>query len=614
MSGIVGVFFRNGSPVDTGSIERMLARIIHRGPDKTTIWQEGSVGLGACALWTTPEARLREIGCVSADGALVIAADARIDNRQELFSELGLARHQVDDLGAEEIILHAYRKWGYDCVEHLVGDFAFALWDAQKNCLFCARDQIGVKPFYYFLAQGFFVLASEIKALLALAEVPRELNEKRVADHLTGSFGDNAITFYEHIYRLPPAHMMIVGTTNVKRQRYWSLDAKKEIRYASQREYEAAFRSVFEVAVKARMRTAYPLGYAMSGGLDSSAIFCTARKIQGDDLQAHMKTFTADYSALPAGIRHFLDEQEYVNQVLNGGEVGHVQVNAVVSPLLDVGKILAYMDEPVYAPNLSMHWVLFRAAAQAGVRVYLDGVDGDETVSHGLERLAGLAWKFAWPALLSEARALSSRFVELGKPSRILWRYGVRPLIPEPVVTIGRKLRRREPRWKSKLAILDQDFARRINYEERLSAFAQRKTKGVPVERAIHWQRLSDPQIALSLEWLDKIASANSLEIWTRAILRRSMAGVLPEPVRWRTTKADFRFVFLWGFLHFEKQRIERVLFHENSMISPYVNLDALRTSYRRYLREPLRHLGAALDIYSAIILNAWLECASQDR
>jgi len=352
-----------------------------------------------------------------------------------------------------------------------------------------------------------------------------------------------------------------------------------------------------------------------------------------------MKTFTADYSALPAGIRHFLDEQEYVNQVLNGGEVGHVQVNAVVSPLLDVGKILAYMDEPVYAPNLSMHWVLFRAAAQAGVRVYLDGVDGDETVSHGLERLAGLAWKFAWPALLSEARALSSRFVELGKPSRILWRYGVRPLIPEPVVTIGRKLRRREPRWKSKLAILDQDFARRINYEERLSAFAQRKTKEVPVERAIHWQRLSDPQIALSLEWLDKIASANSLEIrypffdrrlmafclalpaeqklsqgWTRAILRRSMAGVLPEPVRWRTTKADFRFVFLWGFLHFEKQRIERVLFHENSMISPYVNLDALRTSYRRYLREPLRHLGAALDIYSAIILNAWLECASQDR
>jgi asparagine synthase (glutamine-hydrolysing) len=236
VSAIAGIFFLDGRPVDRPVLERMVGSIAHRGPDGEGTWSEGPVGLGHRMLWTTPESLHEELPLVRKSGDLVLTADVRLDNRDELISALGIASRPRQEIGDGELILGAYKKWGERCPEELLGDFAFAIWDQQRQKLFCARDHMGVKPFYYFRSGRIFVFASEIKALLCVAEVPRRLNEVRVADYLVGSFEDKTITFYQEILRLPPAHSMSVSREKASERPYWALDPSREVRLSSDQE------------------------------------------------------------------------------------------------------------------------------------------------------------------------------------------------------------------------------------------------------------------------------------------------------------------------------------------------------------------------------------------
>ena len=138
-------------------------------------------------------------------GDLVVTADARIDNRDELIAVLGLTGRPWEEITDAELILGAYRRWGERCPERLLGDFAFAIWDRRNQTLFCARDHFGVKHLYFYRSNPIFVFGSEIKALLCLPEVPRRLNEARLADYLMLISEDKSATLYQDIFRLPPA-------------------------------------------------------------------------------------------------------------------------------------------------------------------------------------------------------------------------------------------------------------------------------------------------------------------------------------------------------------------------------------------------------------------------
>ena len=150
MSGIVGIYERSGAPVDRGLLQALAHFLSFRGPDARETWSLGAIGLGHTMLRTTRESQ-NEQQPASLDGKLWITADARIDCREELEKKLaqqgqGAAGRTATDSG---LILRAYAAWGAECVQHLRGDFAFAIWDARKKILFCARDHFGVKPFYY---------------------------------------------------------------------------------------------------------------------------------------------------------------------------------------------------------------------------------------------------------------------------------------------------------------------------------------------------------------------------------------------------------------------------------------------------------------------------------
>jgi asparagine synthase (glutamine-hydrolysing) len=269
MSAIFGICSGDDPEVRRTEIDRLRSYLAYRGPDVSGIWAEAGIAIGNCLLQTTPESLYEAMPAGEAVGALRITADARLDNREELIGTLGLKDLPAASTPDSRLILEAFLKWGEDCPAHLLGDFAFAIWDRRTRTLFCARDQFGVKPFYYCEPKGCFAFCSCVDGLLQFEWVPRRLNEQRLASHLTLFYGDTATTFYADILRLPPAHSLRVNQYGVRLARYWKLDPEIETLRDSDGQYIEEFKSIFQEAVKARLRTNGKPGSMLSGGLDS---------------------------------------------------------------------------------------------------------------------------------------------------------------------------------------------------------------------------------------------------------------------------------------------------------------------------------------------------------
>lgn len=644
MSAIAGIYYLDDRTVERVDLGRMIDILAHRGPDGSDIWNEGPVGIGHRMLWTTPESLLEKLPLVNQTGDLVLTADARIDNRDELIAALALNDRPVEKITDSQLILAAYEKWGDRCAEQLLGDFAFAIWDRRKQVFFCARDHFGVKPFYYYSSGRTFVFATEIKALLCLPEVPRRLNEVRVGDYLTSMFDDTAITFYQDIMRLPPAHSMTVSREGTHLQSYWSLDPTRELRLGSDEEYAEAFRELFTEAVRCRLRSAFPVGSMLSGGLDSSSITCVARQLLAQNKGQPLPTFSVIFDEITE-----CDERPFINAVLSqGGFEPHYMHGDQRSPLTDLDRILWHQDEAFFGPGLAiMTWGLCGTANEQGVRILLDGHDGDGTVSHGFGYLHELARAGRWLTLAIELRGTARIYNE--SSWGLLWsyvrRYGLDPLISrfqvlKLVRRIWRALLRRvrrgrnqstdRPAWN---ANLNPDFVQRIGLAERYQAWRQAESASAQNERESHYRTLTAGVQPLGLEVLDKAAAAFSIEHrypfwdkrlvefclalppeqklhrgWSRMVMRRAMADILPVKVQWRADKSNFLPNFSHGLLAFERERLNQVIMNDSRVIQEYVDITVLREAYHRFLsRESLERPEDVFAIWRVVSLALWL-------
>ena len=640
MSAIVGLYNSDGKPVDKVNVSRMLDSLAHRGPDGAGLWSDGSIGLGHRMLWTTPESIHEKQPISNQSGDIVITADARIDNREELIAILRLNGSALCSITDSQVILAAYEKWGEGCAEKLLGDFAFVIWDARRQKLFCARDHFGVKPFYYYLLSGkFFVFASEIKALLSHPEVPRRLNEVRVGEYLASMFDDKTITFYAGVLRLPPAHSLTVSPAGTELQQYWSLDPSRELQLGSDDAYAEAFRELFIKAVHCRLRTAFPVGSTLSGGMDSSSVTCVARRLLARDGGQRLLTFSAIFDEVSQ-----CDERPFINAVLaqNSLEPHYVHGDQI-SPLADLDQVLWHQDEAFYAPNLFLTWNLYGAAKEQDVRILLDGFDGDTTVLHGEGYLDELAYAGQWFALAAEISAYARTFSISSR--RLLWsyawRYGLDPMISRSqtlklMLRIWRTLsRRREsvdrPAWS---ANLNPVFVQCIDLAERRKALLQAGLNPPRTERENHYRKLTWGIMPFTLEVLERAAAAFGIEPrfpfwdkrlvefclalppqqkvnggWTRIVLRRALADILPVDVQWRGSKSNLGPNFEHGLLTYERKRLEEVILKDSGTIERYVNIDSLRHAYRRFAS---RGGGEdALTIWKAVSLALWLQHTS---
>ncbi|MEO1466021.1 MAG: lasso peptide isopeptide bond-forming cyclase [Cyanobacteria bacterium J06633_1] len=620
MSGIIGIYQRCGRVVESEQLGSMVDSLLHRGADGSNIWQENNVGMGHLMLWTTPESLLEQLPWADSQTGTVITADARIDNRQELISLLGL-KGDRDKITDSSLILKAYHKWGAKCPAKLIGDFAFAIWDARHRRFFCARDPMGIKPFYYYYSGSVFAFASEIKALLCLSAVEPQLNELRVAYQLAGFLEDEEVTFYENIWRLKSAHSLIVNQENKKLEQYWALDPDKRIKLSSHQEYTAAFKELFTEAVNCRLRSAFPVGSTLSGGLDSSSITCTARNLlSGTGKQLH--TFSAIFPNLPQSALKQIDERYFMDAVKQAGAIKAHDVRAdLLNPLLDW---LWQGAEPILSPNIYIHEGMYDCAHQNGVRVFLDGVDGDTTVSHGWRYLTHLTYTGNWWRLYREITA-ASRNLRLSR-KLIGQEYCIKPLIHEPLQRLQDRFLGRHDYGD----LIDPNFARKMNLGDRLRELATEPL--ILTARAEHLSSFNTGLYPYAMEITDRATAPKSIEArypffdrrlmefclaipleqkfrqgYPRAILRHAMEGILPPEVQWRVSKARLGSNFSRNLVQFQKPLIEQAICHQTK-IEPYLNMTNLQAKYQRYVQAGTPLPGDDIDVLNSTLLSLWLE------
>jgi len=505
LSGIVGIYHRNGAPIEQALLQSLVDFLSYRGPDSRECWMDGSIGLGHAMLRTTHES-LGERQPASLDGRYWIVADARLDSRAEFISGLQRSGRAVRPNAPDsELILEAYATWGTPCVEHLRGDFSFAIWDARNKQLFCARDHFGIKPFYYVQGENLFLFSNTLNCVRMHPEVSDELNEAAIGDFLLfGLNCDNATTSFRDIQRLAPAHSLSISPEGVKIRRYWAPPTDGRIRYSKPQEYVENFQSLLEAAVADRLRTDR-VGILMSGGLDSSSVAAVAKEVSAKGAQTtDIRCYTHVFESLIPD-----REGEYAREV---GEFLRLSVKFMAS---DQTQLFEGWDDPEFSLPEPLEDSLFAGFLDscrnisADCRVLLSGEGCDNLMGFQMWPYAGDLWRRGeWQRLLTEmTNYLWVRpFPWRGIRARFLRLIGKEPGLPV------------FPQW------LAADFAQRMNLQERWKEWGEHPK--LTLEHPIH------PKAHASL----------SLPHWAQ-MFEQENAGWTPYPLEVRYPFMDLRIV-----------------------------------------------------------------------
>jgi asparagine synthase (glutamine-hydrolysing) len=307
VSGIAGILNTDGAPVDKELLSAMTQFLAFRGPDSQRTQCANQIGLGHTLLTTTKESSGDEQPA-SLDGNIWITADARIDARLSLTEDLQRNGREVSIRTTDaQLILHAYHVWGNECVDHLLGDFVFAIWDGRQEKLFCARDQFGVKCFYYAHGRNFLTFSNTLDCVRMHPGVSGQLNELSITDFLLFEASQEpGATSFSDIARLEPAHTLELQGGKISLRRYWTLPASQPFVYKHSMECVERFQELMDTAVADRVRTG-PAAVLMSGGLDSSIVAASARRVLArPDRESNLRAFTEVYDHLiPHEERHF---------------------------------------------------------------------------------------------------------------------------------------------------------------------------------------------------------------------------------------------------------------------------------------------------------------------
>jgi len=318
LSGFAVVYERSNTPVDLGVLERVMERLNHRGPDGSDVYVNDHIAMGHWHFWTTPE-EVGEKQPVALPGMpFLIVFDGRLDNRSELFGNLGIDPEQGSQISDAALVLYAYKRWREHCFEYFIGEFATVIFDEQKHQLVCARDQLGGRTLFFSSRQTRLVIASEPWAVAGADGTHLEVNDQAVAHFFALQVPEDGQTMFNSVFELLPAHVMLVSESGIQKWRYWQPDPTKKIRYKTDEEYAEHFLSLLEESIRCRMRSTTPVGVLLSGGLDSASVACLAARILAP------KQLTSVSYVFDKLID--CDERQYINAVKKQWNIRSIQI------------------------------------------------------------------------------------------------------------------------------------------------------------------------------------------------------------------------------------------------------------------------------------------------
>jgi len=539
VSGFAGVVSLDGAPADARLLERIAERLAFRGPDGTHITAKPGAGLCFTFLRTGPAPQCPSQPC-SLDGRVWLLGDVRLDGRDDLRRKLEQQGEKVDgNLTDEELLLRAWRRWGEDGLADLIGDYSFALWDAEARVLWCARDLMGARPFFYAQAGNRLYFSNTLEAMRCAQDISSALDLHFIGDFLLQDWcSDPQRTAFRNISRLPGGHMLRYSTAGIAVRRFASLPIEEPLWLKREEEYVEQFRELLEQAVRERLPRG-PAAVLMSGGLDSTSVAAIATKIaKTSGSHASLRAHTVDY-------RPLFDDEEAYYASLAAEHLGipiEILQGASCIPYEGWSDSELRMPEPCHEPFLLLNNQQYERV-RAHAAVALAGFGGDDVLTGQ-----------AWPYLVYLFQRLS-----FGKIGRIFGGYilkhgRVPPLRAGFRARLQRWMGRSEPmseypRW------LAPAFEEQQHLRERWLDLQQARKNSHPLHPIGHtglsngfWPSVFESDdaawtgaaVEMRAPLLDQRVLRYLLRVppvpWCmhKELLRQTMRGLLPERIRLR--------------------------------------------------------------------------------
>ena len=615
---ITGIWARSPDCARSG-LARLLAALPGALPNAArSVFPDSFVALGYCP--TVSLLELHSNPVVDAARRLAVVGDVRLDNRSELLASLGVQGASQRD---NELVLLAYERWQEDCVDHLLGDFTFVVHDAAQQKVFAARDVAGTRALYYCQFDGTFAFASNPGTLRALPGLPRDLDARAVVDYLGDFPEDEEATLLRVVRRLPPGASLTYGASGLRVRSYFDVKSIRELKLASDDEYAEALRAELARAVACRLPASARSGTMLSGGLDSSMITALAARSSA----TRVSTFSAVFDETPE-----CDERVYQAPVVRAAGTEHHEVRPrPEGAAADLAQLFRIFGDPIPVGPHWLAWAVAASAAEHGVHVLLTGVDGDRVVSHGTGRTAELAFQHRWLELVREVRAV--RDFSRWRALRVLAVHALLPVVPEPWRLF---LERHDPRRRlpltSALRFLRPEAVRAAGVAERLS----RATRRALSTRDAHERLLTSSNRARDVDLLDRLGAGLGLELRhpffdrrvlelclsfpgeqkrqqgrPRYVLRNAMAGLVPDPVRFRPRDTYFDAAFA-AWTSPWVQRLATAGPLDLANLEPYVDVRRFSTAAGDCSEIRAEPAGSVDVARRCVILSRWLDSLGQ--
>ena len=367
MCGIVGHVRLPGQALDRQLPERMCAAVRHRGPDSRGIHREAHGFLGIQRLRVI-DLNTGDQPVYNEDRSIVVVLNGEIYNFRELRSELRARGHTFSTQGDTEVIVHLYEEHGVDCVRHLHGMFAFALWDLREQQLLLARDRVGKKPLLYSLRDRTLSFASEMSALLQDRDIPRQIDAAALDGYLALGYVPAPKTALTAVHKLPPAHTMVLRNGQMTIERYWELDYSRKLDAMPIPELCERIRDELRIATRARMVADVPLGAFLSGGIDSSAVVAAMAEESRDPV----RTFSIGFDDAE------FDELPHARRIAEHFGTVHEEFQVRPDAIRILPRIVHHHGEPFADPSAIPSFYLAEMTRRR-VTVALNGDGGDES-------------------------------------------------------------------------------------------------------------------------------------------------------------------------------------------------------------------------------------------
>lgn len=606
MNGFVGWTHTDGISASAQRMRDLLARSGKREEERkrpqadehVEVWADGPTALGVMEAPSVPDSpRL----CSHPSGVVGIGR-VRLDRPDRVAERVGHDASASD----MKLVLAAFSKWGPACVDHLQGAFAFVIWEASTRRLVAARDLFGREPLFLHEGSQGVAVASDLNLLRRLPAVSDRLNEKRVVDFLMFMYEDRSATFYDEVSRLPPGHQLVASPKGVRTRCYRTLSPAENLSCSTDREYAEAYRQHFFRAVQRAMRGSNQVGTWLSGGLDSSAVTCVARRLHPDS--EPLPTFSLTFDAVPES-----DEQEFIKPIHNQGRYeSHFVPGDEAGPLDGADEAMRILGTPFMTPNLFMTTTLLRAARREEVDVVLDGFLGDSVTGHGTGRMRELALTGRWITLVRELRAVAQHF----GPSpatycRLLHNYVVGPLFIDPLQHTWKDLMAQPAGDEAARRLVRPNLFQRTNWDERVRASGVGRDQVPLRERDAHEQEVTSGELVLAVETAVRMGRRMGVSVRfpfadeelisfclalparqkcrdgkTRVVAREALGDVLPEETANRHGKASLGAVFKRALFQLNRNALRSVVEDDLEAAREFIRPDRVRALFQQCIEE----------------------------